>query len=95
MFSLVEKYHERKLSKAAFCKKHKVQPWVLAYWCRKFKEDNQESHSGFIQAPPIRAKKEQANATFTYIIRFSNGHALELDSSVPLDILQTLIRTQI
>jgi guanylate kinase len=49
MFSVVERWKSSGLSQKAFCESEELASSVFAYWHKKYKEQFQESASGFVE----------------------------------------------
>ena len=91
MFPIVENYYASDLSQKKYCEQHQVAPHLLAYWLRKYKdqqkEEQQKEVSKFVslqinEAPPHLSGLE---------ISYANGTKLHLHHKVDWPLLEKIL----
>jgi hypothetical protein len=90
MFALVEELLQSKMTREEFCKSKGLSKNCFYYWQKKYRNQIQESHAGFISVRPGTGSR--TGFTQPIILTYPNGISLQLPFGTPLTVISSLLR---
>jgi len=87
MFPIVESWQQSGLSKKTFCEEQGIVKSVFFYWCKKYREENEQG--GFV---PLTTGGPHAFAQSHFIeVQYPNGVVLRLPASTPANLIRQYV----
>jgi hypothetical protein len=90
MFALVEELLHSKMTRDEFCKLKGLSKNCFYYWQKKYRQQYQESSSGFIQVRT--GASSRTGFSQPIILTYPNGISLQLPVGTPLTVISSLLR---
>mgnify|MGYP006896942047 CR=1 FL=1 len=92
MFSLIEKFQQRKSTKKQFCLEEGISQSVFYYWEKKYKQACHSTDKGFMPVE-IKGKAQYKYATThsSVEITFPNGVILRLEGEKDIEMIRSLV----
>lgn len=90
MFALVEELPQSKMTREEFCKLKGLSKNCFYYWQKKYRQQHQESHTGFISVRTGTGSR--TGFAQPIILTYPNGISLQLPAGTPLTVISSLLR---
>ena len=90
MFALVEELFQGKMTRKEFCRQKNIAVNCFYYWQKKYRQQSQESHAGFI---PVRTGTgSRTGFSQPIVLSYPNGISLQLPAGTPIAVISSLLR---